>query len=83
LCWTRKEAFIKAKGKGLSIPLDQFDVSLTPEQPAELLNTDFNRKEVSRWSLFDLPQNIGYAAALAVEGKIPWKIIYREWEESE
>ena len=67
-CWTRKEAYIKARGEGLSFPLDQFDVSLAPNAPAALLGNRLDRAEVSRWSFHDLFPNPGYAAALAVEG---------------
>jgi 4'-phosphopantetheinyl transferase len=68
LCWTRKEAYIKAKGEGLSLPLAQFDVSLTPGQPAALLNTRPDSDEARRWSLHELNLASGYVAALAVEG---------------
>jgi 4'-phosphopantetheinyl transferase len=82
LCWTRKEAFIKAKGKGLSIPLDKFDVSLTPGQPAQLLKTKYDRKDVSLWSLFNLTVKPGFAAALAVEGSQKWQLKFREWKDT-
>ena len=67
-CWTRKEAYIKAIGKGLSQPLDQFEVSLAPGAPASLLSVRGAPEEASRWSLKALTPASGYAAALAVEG---------------
>lgn len=67
-CWTRKEAYIKATGKGLSIPLDQFDVTLAPGEPAVLLNTKWNSQEACRWSLQELSLSPDYAAAIAFEG---------------
>jgi len=69
LCWTRKEAYIKARGEGLYLPLSQFDVSLTPGAPAALLRTRPDSEEVAHWFLQDLtPELSGYAAALAVSG---------------
>ena len=69
LCWTRKEAFVKAKGNGLSLPLDQFDVSLRPGQPAQLMGTRPDPEERHRWSMCELNVGLDYAAALVVEGK--------------
>jgi len=66
-CWTRKEAFIKAKGIGLSLALDQFDVTLTPEQQARLLRTCWDESEADRWSLRTLEIGAGYVGALAIE----------------
>jgi 4'-phosphopantetheinyl transferase len=67
-CWTRKEAFIKALGEWLSHPLDQFDVSLTPDSPAVLLATRPEANEVKRWKLWNI-QVPGYSAALAYEAE--------------
>lgn len=66
-CWTRKEAYIKARGEGLYCQLDQFDMTLAPGSTARLLNSRMDSKEVSRWSFEDLFPEPGYAATLAVE----------------
>jgi len=79
-CWTRKEAYIKAIGKGLSQPLDEFDVSLIPGQPAQLLAVLGKDGEVTRWSFQALQPPAEYAAALAVEGT-GWKVKCWKWEE--
>jgi 4'-phosphopantetheinyl transferase len=66
--WTRKEAFIKAKGTGLSLPLDQFDVTLAPGEPAALLETRWDKSEVQLWSLRAMDVAPDYAASIAVQG---------------
>jgi 4'-phosphopantetheinyl transferase len=66
--WTRKEAFLKALGTGLALPLDDFDVSLTPGQPALLRAVRGMAADKGRWSLHDLAMPEGYLGALAVEG---------------
>ncbi|NLG49319.1 MAG: 4'-phosphopantetheinyl transferase superfamily protein [Chloroflexi bacterium] len=76
-CWTRKEAYIKARGEGLSLPLDQFDVSLAPGQPARLLRAR-DSQEATRWSLAALEPGAGYVGALVVEGPLG-EIKYRQW----
>lgn len=67
-CWTRKEAYIKARGEGLSYPLDRFAVSLQPGEPAAILQHDDNPREASRWKLYHLVPDFGYIGAMAVEG---------------
>jgi 4'-phosphopantetheinyl transferase len=79
-CWTRKEAYIKARGGGLSLPLDQFDVPLAPGEPTMLLNTRGDPQEATRWSLRALTPGPGYVAALAVEGQ-GWRLTCWQWPE--
>jgi 4'-phosphopantetheinyl transferase len=78
LCWTRKEAYIKARGEGLSLPLDQFDVSLIPGEPAALLCTRPNSDEADRWSMQELNPGTDYVAAIAVEGG-DWSLSCWQW----
>jgi 4'-phosphopantetheinyl transferase len=73
-CWTRKEAYIKAKGDGLTLPLDQFEVSLAPGEPAALLRTAWDPQEAAGWALQDLAPAPGYRAAVAVAGH-DWRLI--------
>ncbi len=65
-CWTRKEAYVKARGEGLSLPLHQFDVSVAPNESRALLATRPDPSEAGRWTLQDLPVSHGYVAAVAV-----------------
>ena len=67
-CWTRKEAYIKGHGLGLSFPLQDFDVSIRPGEKNALLATRPNADEAALWSLCDLDVGEGYAAALSVKG---------------
>jgi 4'-phosphopantetheinyl transferase len=77
-CWTRKEAYIKARGVGLSLPLNSFDVSLAPEEPAALLSVSDGTGETQRWRLQELNPAAGYVAAVAVEG-IGWRLRCWQW----
>jgi 4'-phosphopantetheinyl transferase len=67
-CWTRKEAYLKAIGEGITLRLDQFEVSVTPGEPAVLLSINGDLKEASYWSLKGLDPGPGYVGALAVKG---------------
>ena len=79
-CWTRKEAYIKAVGEGLSFPLHVFDVSLAPGEPARLLASR-DPQQAERWSLRGLPDPApGYRAAIVVEGE-GWDLACWRWDE--
>jgi 4'-phosphopantetheinyl transferase len=77
-CWTRKEAFVKATGDGLSYPLDKFEVSMVPDEPARLIYIQGDSDAAARWSIRDLRPVDGYAAALAMQGRVR-NVCYREW----
>jgi 4'-phosphopantetheinyl transferase len=66
-CWTRKEAFIKAVGKGLSFPLDKFEVSLAPEESARIISIEGDAFKAKQWTIVSLDPRRGYIAALAVQ----------------
>ena len=77
-CWTRKEAFIKALGIGLSYPLNKFTVSIDQHPKHWTLQIENTEKmamagvetNFKNWSFLTLNQTPKYAAALAIQGKI-------------
>jgi len=68
-CWSRKEAFIKAVGEGLSYPLDAFDVSLAPGDTPGLLRIHGSEEEARAWMLTPLELPPGYHGALVVKSR--------------
>jgi 4'-phosphopantetheinyl transferase len=66
-CWTRKEAFLKATGEGLSFPLADFSVSTHPERDAELEEIRGSAEAGKQWFLADLAVSQEYRAALALQ----------------
>lgn len=77
-CWTRKEAYLKARGDGIYYGLQHFAVTLAPELPAALISNTLEPAEVPRWSMAAVPVPPGYEAAVAVEGT-GWELHCREW----
>jgi 4'-phosphopantetheinyl transferase len=76
--WTRKEAWLKATGSGLSFPLDQFCVSLEPEAP-RLLSIRGDSAEAACWRLESCAPAPGFVAALAVRAGevriLRWRLV--------
>ena len=80
-CWTRKEAYIKAIGEGLSHPLDTFDVSLRPDEPAALLAVRGPAHPAPSWLLRACNPAPDYVAAVIAEGQ-DWRLKYWLWTPS-
>lgn len=66
--WTRKEAWLKATGEGISEALGQVEVTFLPAQPAQLLSLPDGTQDVNDWSLHEVVVPAGFVAAVAVRG---------------
>jgi len=75
-CWTRKEAFIKAIGAGLTTPLTAFDVSVAPDETTILQSVDDSIGHAQDWSLFHLEPGPGYIGALAIKTAGPVEVTF-------
>ena len=81
-CWTKKEAYLKAYGEGLAIPLNSFSVPLTTDPahtPVDLHVASNDIGPAKRWSLYTLRPAPGYAGALAIEGS-GWRLSHWQWK---
>ena len=79
-CWTKKEAYVKACGEGLAIPLNSFSVPLTTDPahtPVDVYAVSNDIVPARRWSLYTLQPAPGYIGALAIEGS-GWRL--RQWQ---
>ncbi len=79
-CWTRKEAYIKARGESITVGLDQFDVSLAPDEPAAILMSREDGDTLHDWSLHHLLPDPGYVGAVAMQGG-PCRLMCWQWQE--
>jgi len=80
-CWTKKEAYLKACGEGLAIPLNSFSVPRTTDRaptPEDLCVASKDIVPANRWSLYILRPAPGYAGALAIEGS-GWRLSQWQW----
>jgi 4'-phosphopantetheinyl transferase len=77
-CWTRKEAFLKARGDGLTLALDSFDVALAPDEPAAILRTRWSPDEHLRWRLLDLSRPASAEVAALAAPEPDWQCVARD-----
>ena len=77
-CWTRKEAYLKALGCGISKPTNAFDVTLLDNAEPEIVAIDGDTDAARDWLLFDLKVIPGYVAALAIQSQADVKLVWRD-----
>jgi len=70
-CWTRKEAYLKAKGLGITMQLDAFEVTFLPEEAPRLLHTEVTLEDPAIWGVHEIEVPDGYTAALVVPAEGP------------
>lgn len=75
-CWTRKEAYLKAVGSGLSFPLNKLEVSVVPGEPARLLKLNGSSQQARGWQMDAIVPVPGYVAALAIKSPITRLVCY-------
>lgn len=78
-CWTRKEAYIKLHGLGLSLPLSKFNVSVDPREPARLLSSAWQPDDEHECLMRDMRVPDGYRASLALHGHELGALCYFDW----
>jgi 4'-phosphopantetheinyl transferase len=69
--WTRKEAWLKATGDGITHHLNRVEVTFLPGEPVRLLSLPDAFQSETKWSLHELTPAPGFAAALATAGEHP------------
>ena len=67
-CWTRKKAFLKALGTGLSQSMDMIDITTFYGEETAGEKIEVSSDEISKWSIHDIAPIPGFAAAFAVKG---------------
>ena len=75
-CWTRKEAYLKAVGSGLSFPLNQLEVTVLPGEPARLLKLNGSSQEALGWHMVEVAPMPGYVAAMASNAPMEKLVCY-------
>lgn len=81
--WTRKEAFLKANGAGLSLPLEQFSVTVALQEPVSLERIDWAPNTVTDWAMASLEVAAGLPGAVVVKGDIRELVFYNNFRLSD